>query len=155
MGGAVVATIGTVDPSVLLSPIAKRAGLLTSMALVVNGTKVIAEGIWSLPGGLTIKVEAAVLNATGTPNRIGSGNVDRVSIQADGAELQFATSQANKMPTEEERILGVHLDTAWLRFDKAKCVGLLPEIWGLRKKSDLAKRMMEGPVTELSAISEA
>lgn len=145
--GSLVATIGTVEPSALFSPINNNEdGLLTTMALEINGSKVAAEGTWSLPGGLSIEVEASVKKTDGATMSIGSGAVDRVIIKDDGAELQLSSAMANKMPTEMQRILGIHLDTDFRRFDKDKCTGLLPEIWGLRPKSELTKRMMQGPM---------
>merc|ERR1712146_497095 len=68
LSGVLVATIGTVDPSTLLySPVHKGAGLLSSMAAEINGTKVLAEGIWSLLGGLSITVEASIKTAPEAP----------------------------------------------------------------------------------------
>lgn len=150
--GALVATIDTVDPSSLLWPLfVEGDGRFTSMALNVNGSKVAAEGTWSLLGGVSVKAEASVKIAMGADNSIGSGSVDRVTIKSDGAELRVRTSKAHKMLTIQEQTLNMHLDIEWAHFDKDKCNGLLPEIWGLRPKSEMAKRMMMGPVDVVEA----
>jgi hypothetical protein len=139
---------------------ASLTGNTTSMAEKVAETLLLhREGSTVALANLDVTVEGAVLNRTGT-KRIASGGLEvsvtgaannggrrteSVSVDSLDMRLIVRSSVARKFESEEDQIKNMHLDLDVPRVNAQNCMGVLPEIWGIRQLSDTTARMLEPP----------
>jgi hypothetical protein len=106
---------------------------------------------------LDVTVEGAALGGAGGKRTASSafnvsvagGRTESVSVDSSDVRLVVRTAVAKKFVSEADQINNMHLDLDVPRVNAKLCMGVLPEIWGLRQLSDTTARMLTPPKDDL------
>jgi len=73
---------------------------------------------------------------------IGPAYKETVNVKTENMEADIFSCKANKFRDPEMQMRYLHLDFSFKRFDVMESFGLLPEIWGIRDRSERTKGMI-------------
>ena len=108
---------------------------LTTISLTVNGRAVPAGDYTFAP--MRVKAKALAWK------RIGNGYVEQVDFKMADFHLRITSAKAKKFSNPELQVRAVHLDCAFLKLNKTKVRGALPEMWGLIPMSSKTATMLK------------
>ena len=135
--------VAVVNPDKLLRPAVDSAlppvaGMaLTTINLTVNGRAVpVGDHTFA-----AMHVKAKVLS----DKHIGNGYAEQIDLEMAGFHLRITSAKAQKFTSPELQVRAVHLDCQFLKIDKTKVRGALPEMWGLVPMSTATAAMLKQP----------